>query len=61
MLCLGRALGTYLIVGVNSDDTIIACKGPPVCGERERVATVKGKMNDDNGWWLMIDDDWWWC
>jgi ethanolamine-phosphate cytidylyltransferase len=49
MLCLGRALGTYLIVGVNSDDTIIACKGPPVCGERERVATVKGKMNDDNG------------
>ena len=51
MLCLGRTLGTYLIVGVNSDDTIIACKGPPVCGERERVATVKGKM-------MMMDDDW---
>ena len=42
ILYLGRALGTYLIVGVNSDDTIIACKGPPVCGDRERIATVKG-------------------
>ena len=23
----GRALGTYLIVGVNSDESITACKG----------------------------------
>jgi hypothetical protein len=26
----GRSLGTHLIVGVNSDETITACKGPPV-------------------------------
>lgn len=26
----GRALGTHLVVGVNSDETITACKGPPV-------------------------------
>ena len=38
----GRALGTYLIVGVNSDETITACKGRPVCDERERVETVRG-------------------
>ena len=25
-----RSLGTHLIVGVNSDETITACKGPPV-------------------------------
>jgi len=37
-----------LIVGVNSDETIIACKGPPVCGDRERVATVKGNYDDDD-------------
>lgn len=38
----GRALGTYLIVGVNSDETITACKGKPVCAEKERIETVKG-------------------
>jgi bifunctional ADP-heptose synthase (sugar kinase/adenylyltransferase) len=26
----GRSLGTHLVVGVNSDETITACKGPPV-------------------------------
>ena len=25
----GRSLGTHLVVGVNSDVTITACKGPP--------------------------------
>lgn len=38
----GRALGTYLIAGINSDATITACKGPPVCNERERIDTVAG-------------------
>ena len=38
----GRALGTYLVVGINSDETITACKGKPVCGERERIDTVRG-------------------
>ncbi len=38
----GRSLGTYLIAGVNSDETITACKGPPVCNEAERVDTVRG-------------------
>jgi len=42
-------------VGVNSDDTIIACKGPPVCGDKERVATVKG--NNDSGDDNDCDDD----
>lgn len=31
-----------MIVGVNSDETITACKGPPVCGEHERIETVRG-------------------
>eukprot|EP01032_Pedospumella_encystans_P010428 gene10428-12188_t len=38
----GRALGTHLVVGVNSDESIKVCKGPPVCGEKERLATVRG-------------------
>jgi ethanolamine-phosphate cytidylyltransferase len=37
----GRALGTYLIVGVNSDETIAACKGKPVNSDDERAATVR--------------------
>lgn len=39
---LGRSLGTYLIAGVNSDETITKCKGKPVCNEAERIATVRG-------------------
>jgi ethanolamine-phosphate cytidylyltransferase len=31
-----RALGTYLIAGVNSDESIITCKGPPICNDEER-------------------------
>lgn len=38
----GRSLGTYLIAGVNSDATITACKGKPVCNEQERLDTVRG-------------------
>jgi cytidyltransferase-like protein len=38
----GRSLGTYLIAGINSDESITACKGPPVCNEKERIDTVKG-------------------
>ncbi len=37
-----RALGTHLIAGVNSDETITACKGRPVCNDKERVDTVRG-------------------
>ena len=39
----GRAHGTYLVVGVNSDDSIAACKGcaPVMCNE-ERLAAVQG-------------------
>lgn len=37
----GKALGSYLIVGVNSDETITACKGKPVCSEIERLETVR--------------------
>jgi len=38
----GKALGTYLIVGVNSDETITACKGSPVTSDAERIETVRG-------------------
>lgn len=38
----GRGLGTHLIVGVNSDESITACKGKPICSEQERIDTVRG-------------------
>ena len=38
----GRSLGTYLIVGVNSDESITANKGQPVCNEEERLKCVEG-------------------
>lgn len=38
----GRALGTYLVVGVNDDASITKCKGTaPVLNDEERVAMVK--------------------
>ena len=37
----GRALGTHLVVGVNDDESISQCKGPPVMGDRERVTAVQ--------------------
>lgn len=36
-----RALGSHLIVGINSDETITACKGKPVNTDEERLATVR--------------------
>lgn len=38
---LGRSLGTHLIVGVNSDETITACKGEPITNDAERYDTVR--------------------
>jgi len=38
----GAALGTYLIVGVNSDESITVNKGQPVCNDEERLACVQG-------------------
>mmetsp|Transcript_22068 Transcript_22068/g.32607 ORF Transcript_22068/g.32607 Transcript_22068/m.32607 type:complete len:458 (-) Transcript_22068:112-1485(-) len=38
---LGRSLGTELIVGVNSDKSIIECKGPPLMKYDERLTMVK--------------------
>ncbi len=37
----GRALGTHLIVGINSDDSITKCKGKPVNTDHERCETVR--------------------
>jgi len=37
-----RALGTYLIAGINSSETITAAKGAPVNDDEERCATVAG-------------------
>lgn len=39
---LGRSLGTYLIVGVNSDESIKKCKGPPLMNDKERLTMVDG-------------------
>ena len=36
----GRARGTHLIVGINSDESITKCKGPPVMNDEERIASV---------------------
>ena len=38
----GRACGNYLIVGVNSDESITECKGAPVMNDKERLASVVG-------------------
>lgn len=39
----GRALGTYLVVGVNDDESIKSCKGTaPVLNDDERIGAVKG-------------------
>ena len=37
----GRALGTHLVVGVNDDESITQCKGPPVMNDAERLAMVR--------------------
>uniref|UniRef100_K3WAY2 ethanolamine-phosphate cytidylyltransferase n=1 Tax=Globisporangium ultimum (strain ATCC 200006 / CBS 805.95 / DAOM BR144) TaxID=431595 RepID=K3WAY2_GLOUD len=38
-----RSLGTFLVVGVNDDESITACKGaPPVLNNEERIASVEG-------------------
>eukprot|EP00527_Entomoneis_sp_CCMP2396_P006616 CAMPEP_0198142054 /NCGR_PEP_ID=MMETSP1443-20131203/4952_1 /TAXON_ID=186043 /ORGANISM="Entomoneis sp., Strain CCMP2396" /LENGTH=489 /DNA_ID=CAMNT_0043804991 /DNA_START=105 /DNA_END=1574 /DNA_ORIENTATION=+ len=39
---LARSLGTHLIVGVNSDESITACKSAPLMNDEERLAMVKG-------------------
>lgn len=38
----GKSCGTYLIVGVNSDESITRCKGAPVMNDDERLAAVSG-------------------
>ena len=37
----GRALGTHLVVGVNSDASIAQCKGPPVMNDSERLGMIE--------------------
>lgn len=39
---LGKSLGTHLIVGVNSDESITQCKGPPLMNDNERLTMVEG-------------------
>jgi len=39
---LAKSLGTHLVVGVNSDETITACKGPPLMNDIERLTMVQG-------------------
>jgi ethanolamine-phosphate cytidylyltransferase len=37
---LARSLGTQLVVGVNSDESITTCKGPPLMNDQERLTMV---------------------
>lgn len=39
---LGRSLGTHLVVGVNSDESITECKGAPLMNDQERLTMVQG-------------------
>ncbi len=38
---LGRSLGTHLVVGVNSDESITKCKAAPLMDDEERMAMVR--------------------
>lgn len=38
---LARSLGTHLVVGVNSDESITECKGAPLMDDKERLAMVE--------------------
>lgn len=38
---LARSLGTHLVAGVNSDASIIACKGAPLMNDQERLSMVE--------------------
>jgi ethanolamine-phosphate cytidylyltransferase len=38
---LARSLGTCLVVGVNSDESITQCKGAPLMNEQERLVMVE--------------------
>jgi ethanolamine-phosphate cytidylyltransferase len=37
---LARSLGTHLVVGVNSDESITECKGAPLMSDHERLTMV---------------------
>jgi ethanolamine-phosphate cytidylyltransferase len=39
---LGRSMGTHLVVGVNSDESIAACKAAPLMNDQERLTMVSG-------------------
>lgn len=39
---LARSLGTHLVVGVNSDESITQCKGAPLLNDSERLTMVSG-------------------
>jgi ethanolamine-phosphate cytidylyltransferase len=38
---LGRSLGTQLVVGINSDESISDCKAPPLMTHQDRLAMVE--------------------
>jgi len=38
---LAKSLGTQLIVGVNSDESITECKGPPLMNDEDRMTMVQ--------------------
>jgi len=38
---LAKSLGTHLVVGVNSDESITKCKGAPLMNDKERLTMVE--------------------
>jgi ethanolamine-phosphate cytidylyltransferase len=38
---LGRSLGTHLVVGINSDESITECKAPPLMSHQDRMVMVQ--------------------
>ena len=39
---LGKSLGTHLVVGVNSDESITTCEGSPLMNDQECLTMVQG-------------------
>jgi ethanolamine-phosphate cytidylyltransferase len=37
---LGKSLGTHLVVGVNSDESITKCKAAPLMNNEERILAM---------------------
>ena len=53
---LAKSLGTHLVVGVNSDESITKCKGAPLMNDKERLTMVEACKFVDQVVPVCIDD-----